>query len=104
MSWSSLIVLVIGAYGFKAFGVLGLGRVADSAAARFEPLTALIPAALFAALIAVQTVGGDETLVLDARIVGVGAGAVAVWRRAPFVVVVLVAMAVTALVRWQTWI
>ena len=104
MSWPSLIVLVFGAYGFKAFGVLGLGRFADSAAARFEPLTALIPAALFAALIAVQTVGGDEGVVLDARILGVGAGAVAVWRRAPFVVVVVVAMAVTALVRWQNWV
>ena len=104
MSWTAMIVLVGGAYGFKALGVLGLARIADGGAARLEPLTALIPAALFAALVAVQTVGGDEALVLDARILGVGAGAVAVWRRAPFVVVVLVAMAVTALVRWQTWI
>lgn len=104
MSWPAIVVLVAGAYGFKAIGVLGLGRFADGAATRFEPLTALIPAALFAALIAVQTVGGDETLVLDARIVGVAAGAVAVWRRAPFVVVVVLAMAVTALARWQTWI
>lgn len=104
MSWAPIIVLVVGSYGFKAFGVLGLGRLAGGTAVRFEPLAALIPAALFAALIVVQTVGGDESIVLDARIVGVGAGAVAVWRRAPFVVVVVVAMAVTALVRWQTWI
>jgi len=27
-----------------------------------------------------------------------------VWRRTPFVVVVILAMAVTAFVRWQTWI
>ena len=39
MSWVSIIVLVVGAYGFKVFGVLGLGRVADGAAARVEPLT-----------------------------------------------------------------
>ncbi|MDG1878421.1 MAG: AzlD domain-containing protein [Acidimicrobiales bacterium] len=102
MSWVSIIVLVVGAYGFKVFGVLGLGRVADGAAARVEPLTSLIPAALFAALIVVQTVAGDEALVLDARVVGVGVGAVAVWRRAPFVIVVVVAMTATALVRWQT--
>ncbi len=102
MSWVSIIVLVVGAYGLKVFGVLGLGRVADGAAARVEPLTALILAALFAALIVVQTVAGDETLVLDARVVGVGVGAVAVWRRAPFVIVVVVAMTATALVRWQT--
>lgn len=102
MSWVSIIVLVVGAYGFKVFGVLGLGRFADGAAARVEPLTSLIPAALFAALIVVQTVAGDEALVLDARVVGVGVGAVAVWRRAPFVIVVVVAMTATALVRWQT--
>ncbi|MEO2155122.1 MAG: AzlD domain-containing protein, partial [Acidimicrobiales bacterium] len=39
------------------------------------------------------------SLVLDARLAGVGLAAVAVWRRAPFVVVVLVAMAATALIR-----
>ena len=104
MSWAVIVVLVVGAYAFKAFGVLGLGRVGGDATARFEPLTALIPAALFAALITVQTVTADEAIVLDARLWGVAAGAVAVWRRAPFVVVIVVAMAVTAFVRWQTWI
>lgn len=104
MSWPAIWVLVAGAYALKAFGVLGLGRLTGGAAVRFQPLTALIPAALFAALVAVQTVGGDETIVFDARVLGVGAGAVAVWWRAPFVAVVVVAMAVTALARWQTWI
>ena len=105
MSWTVILVLVGGAYGFKALGVLGFGRVGDgSAAARFDPLTALIPAALFAALIAVQTVADGESLVIDARLWAVAAGGVAVWRRAPFVVVVIFAMAVTAFVRWQTWV
>lgn len=104
MSWTSLWILVAGAYGLKAFGVLVLGRPDSTLGARLEPLTALIPAALFAGLIAVQTVGSDESLVLDARVWGVAAGSVAVWRKAPFVVVVLVAMAVTAFVRWQTWL
>ena len=102
MSWPALLVLVVGAYGLKSFGVLVLGRPDSTLGARLEPLTSLIPAALFAGLIAVQTVGGDETLVLDARVWGVAAGSVAVWRKAPFVVVVVIAMAVTAFVRWQT--
>ena len=38
-------------------------------------------------------------LVLDARAAGVAAGALAVWRKAPLIVVVLVAMAVTAVLR-----
>ena len=55
MSWTVILVLVGGAYGFKALGVLGFGRVGNgSVAARFDPLTALIPAALFAAQIAVK--------------------------------------------------
>ena len=104
MSWIAIGVLAVGAYGLKVFGVMVLGRVSGGVAARVEPLTALIPAALFSALIAVQTLGGDERLVIDARLWGVGAGAVAVGRRAPFVVGGGVAMATTALVRWQTWI
>ena len=31
MSWPALIVLVVGAYGLKAFGVLVLGRTRPSA-------------------------------------------------------------------------
>ena len=104
MSWTALGILAMGAFGLKAFGVLVLGRDGSTLGVRLEPLTALIPAALFAGLVAVQTVGGDGSLVLDARAWGVAAGAVAVWRRAPFVVVVMVAMAVTAFVRWQTWV
>ena len=40
-------------------------------------------------------------LVLDARVVGVGVGvgALAVWRRAPLLVVVIAAMSVTAALR-----
>ncbi|MEM9465681.1 MAG: AzlD domain-containing protein [Actinomycetota bacterium] len=104
MSWTVIIVLVVGAYGLKVLGVLGLGREGGTVATRFEPLTALIPAALFAALVAVQTLADGEALVLDARVWGVAAGGVAVWRRAPFVAVVVIAMAVTAFVRWQTWV
>jgi branched-subunit amino acid transport protein len=102
MSWPAIWGLVAGAYLFKAFGVLGLGRASATSPGRFQPVVALIPAALFSALIAVQTVSLDETLVLDARIFGVAAGAISVWRKAPFVVVVVVSMAVTAVVRWQT--
>ncbi len=102
MSWGSIWIMVAGAFGFKVFGVLGLSRIAESSGRSFQAITALIPASLFTALIVVQTVVADEQLVLDARIWGVGAGIVAVWWRAPFTVVVVVTMAVTALVRWQT--
>lgn len=108
MSWPAIVVLAAGAYGCKLFGHVVLARLGGDDAATtgalrwFPDLAALIPAALFAALIAVQTFGADEALVVDARAAGVAAGAVAVWRKAPFVVVVVLAMAVTAAIRWQT--
>ena len=40
-----------------------------------------------------------RSIVLDARLPGVAAAAVAVWRKAPFPVVIVVGAAVTALVR-----
>lgn len=104
MSWLAIALLAVGAYGAKVFGVMVLGRLSNGFAARLDPLTSLIPAALFSALVVVQTFGADDRMVVDARLVGVGIGAVAVWRRAPFVIVVGVAMATTALVRWQTWV
>ena len=110
MSWLAIVVLVAGAYGFKALGVFGLARLADDTAVgggrgllRWFPILAgLIPPALFAALVAVQTLGAEGGIHFDARMVGVGAAGVAVGRRAPFIVVVVVAMTLTALVRWQT--
>jgi hypothetical protein len=59
----------------------------------------LLPAALFGALIVVSTFADDRSLVLEARVAGLAAAGVAVWRRANFVVVVLVAALATAAVR-----
>jgi branched-subunit amino acid transport protein len=110
MSWPAIVVLAVGAYGCKFFGVFVLARFASVGGRTETPgpsqwipgAAALIPAALFAALIAVQTFEVEGRLELDARFAGVAVAGFAVWRRAPFVVVVVSAMAVTAAVRWQT--
>jgi branched-subunit amino acid transport protein len=62
-------------------------------------IVALLPAALLAALVAVLTFQSDGSLVLDARIIGVGVAAVAIWLRTPILIVVLLAAAVTATAR-----
>jgi branched-subunit amino acid transport protein len=62
------------------------------------PLSLLAPA-LLAALVATQVVGGDRRLVVDARAVGLAVAAVAIWRRAPLLLVVVLAAAATALTR-----
>jgi hypothetical protein len=54
---------------------------------------------VLAALIVVQTVGGDREIVLDARLPAVLVAGVLVWRRAPILVIVLVAGLIAALLR-----
>ena len=58
-----------------------------------------VPAALLAALVAVQTVASGNALVLDGRLVGLAAAAVALALRAPFIVVLVVAGVAGALVQ-----
>ena len=97
MSW-----LVIGGVGlltmaFKASGPVLLGR--RRLPPRIASLVEVLAPAMLAALVVTQTVGGDRELVLDVRLAGVAAGAVAVALRAPLVVVMAVAAAVAALIR-----
>ena len=62
-------------------------------------VVALLAPALLAALVVTQAVGGDEEIVVDARLVGLGAAVVALILRAPLLVVVVSAAAATAFVR-----
>jgi branched-subunit amino acid transport protein len=94
-----LVVLVVGVatVALKATGpVLLGGRELPEAVAGVVELLAPV---LLAALVVTQTVGGDNELVIDARLAGVGAGAAAIAVRAPLPVVVIVAAAVTAVAR-----
>lgn len=90
-------VLLLGGatLAFKLVGPLAAGRIRLTvrAARAFE----LLPTALIAGLVATQTFDGG---VLDAKVLGVLAAAVAVALRAPFGVVVLVGSASAALLRW----
>lgn len=99
MSWWVIVALAVGAYAFKAIGLLAFDARPPSP--RVVGVLSLLPPALLGALIVTQTVAVDTSIVLDARAAGVGAGAVVaiVWRRAPFLVVLVVAAGVTALVR-----
>jgi hypothetical protein len=62
-------------------------------------LATLIPAAVVMAVIVQLTLGVGRSLVIDARVVGMSVAAALVWRRAPFVLVVVAAAAATAAVR-----
>jgi uncharacterized membrane protein len=97
MSWTAILALAAGTYALKASGTLLLGdRVLPPTVTR---LAELLPAALLAALIAVNVAVLDEKLVIDARLAGFIAAVLAVRLRASFLLVVLAGCATTALVR-----
>lgn len=58
-----------------------------------------VTVALLAALVVIQTSGSGASVVIDARLVGVIAAGVLLWRRIPFILVILAAAGVAALVR-----
>ena len=97
MTWWAILVLAAGSWVFKAIGPILVGERASSPG--FTRLASLLTPALLLALVAVQTFGEEERLVLDSRAAGLLVAGVAVWRRAPFVVVVVLAAATSALVR-----
>lgn len=95
--WLAVLLTAAGCYGLKLLGLLAPSRLLEHPVA--ARVSALLPVSLLAALAAVQTFATGTELVLDARVVGVGAALVAVALRAPFLVVVGVAALTTALVR-----
>ena len=97
MTW--VVIAVIGAVTIllKASGPVLLGG--RELPPRALALVEVLAPAMLAALVVTQTVGGDREIVFDERIVGVAAGVVAIWLRAPLIVVMVVAAAVAALIR-----
>lgn len=97
MSWAAILGLAAGCYAMKAVGPVALaGRDVPGAA---KALLALLAVPLLAALIAVQALTHGKSLVVDARLAGLAVAGLLVWRRAPFIVVVLAAAATAALLR-----
>jgi len=95
-----LLVLGTGTFGLKAAGPLVLGG--RKLPVSMRRLVDLLPAALLAALAAVATLADGSSLVVDARLVGLTVAGVALWRRIPFVGVVILASMSTAIVRLAT--
>lgn len=66
---------------------------------RLTSVVSLAGPALLAALVAINTLGAERSLTIDARLVGVAAAVAAIWLRAPALVVVIAAAAITAFAR-----
>jgi branched-subunit amino acid transport protein len=97
MSWAWVIAFGAAAYVLKALGPLVVG--ARPLRPGLDQVLSLLAVPLLAALVLVQTVDGGGRLVLDARAPALGVAALLVWRRAPFLVVVLAAAGTAAFLR-----
>jgi len=91
-------------------GLVGAGTLAIKAAGpvllggrplptRLTRVIELLGPAVLGALVAVQTFGDGQALVLDERVIGVAAAGIALWRKAPLLLVLIFAAAATALAR-----
>jgi branched-subunit amino acid transport protein len=99
-AWITVLVTGVGTIVLKAVGPVGVaGRELPP---RVASLLSMIGPAILAALVVTETFAHGRSLVVDARIAGVAAGAVAVLLRAPFWAVVIAGGAATALVRLLT--
>lgn len=102
--WTTVLLGCALAYALKIAGYVVPHRLLE--APKVMSVTALLPVALLAALVGVQTfVGGEyaSSVVLDSRAVAVAVALVALWRRVPFVLVVLLGALTAAGLRAAGW-
>jgi hypothetical protein len=95
--WITIAALALGTAVLKLAGPLVLGGrpLAPNAMSVVE----LLASALLAALLVVETFGKGRSLVVDARVLGVGFAAILLTRRVPMILAVLGAASVTAIAR-----
>ncbi len=92
--WVTVLAASLGCYLLKLAGLsVPASWVEQPWVAR---VVDFVPAALLAALVAVQALAAGTDLVLDGRLVGLAVAAVALALRAPFIVVLLLAGAAGA--------
>jgi Branched-chain amino acid transport protein (AzlD) len=95
--WAAVLVTSVGCYLLKLAGLSVPERWLSSP--RVRAVTLLLPVALLAGLTVVQVFASGQHLVIDARAAGFAFAIVALVLRAPFIVVVVGAAAVAALLR-----
>jgi branched-subunit amino acid transport protein len=96
-AWTAVLLVGAGTVLIKSVGPVGVaGRRLPP---RVDQLLEMVAPAILAALVVTETFASGRSLVVDARLAGVGAGIVAIALRAPFWVVVIVGALATALVR-----
>lgn len=96
--WSAILVSSALVYSWKLFGYLVPEKFVSSP--RIKELAALLTVALLAALVGIQTFVSAEGVSIDARVPALVVAGVLFYLRVPFVVVVVIAAAIAALIRY----
>ncbi len=99
--WNAVLLAAIICVALKTLGYLVPPKVLE--APRPARIADLLTVALLAALVAVQALGVGQSIVLDARIPAVIVAAGLLLIRVPFLVVVMAAAIVAALLRLWGW-
>lgn len=96
--WGWVLASCLAAYALKVSGYLLPKSVLDRP---FVPsLAAALTVGLLSSLVVTNTVASGQALVLDSRLLGVGAAVAALKFELPYIVVVLVGALATAAGRW----
>lgn len=95
--WSAVLLAAVICLALKAVGYLVPPKVLE--APRPARISDLLTVALLAALVAVQTLGAGQAVVVDARVPALLVAGGLLWMRQSFLVVVVAAAAVAALLR-----
>jgi hypothetical protein len=99
--WLWVVLAALVCVAFKLAGYLVPARVLENP--RVAHTAAMVTCGLLAALVVTQTFASGAALVIDARLAAVAVAAVALWLRAPFIVVVLLGALAAAGVRALGW-
>jgi branched chain amino acid efflux pump len=99
-AWIVVVLVGVATIAIKALGPILMGG--RPLPPKIDRMLALLAPAMLSALVAINTFASGRQLVVDARLLGVGAAAVAIRLKAPILVVVVVAAVVTATVRSVT--
>jgi Branched-chain amino acid transport protein (AzlD) len=95
--WLWILLAVAAAYAIKLSGYLLPRRLLDRPVV--IRLATGLTVGLLASLTILNTVGKGKAIVLDSRLLALGAAAIALWLKAPYLVVVLVGAFAAALGR-----
>ena len=96
-AWIMVGLLTVGTVAIKAAGPIALGG--RELPERLSGVVARLAPSLLAALVVVDTFGGDRTLVIDETAVGLVAAAAALLAKLPVFAVVVIAALATAATR-----